>query len=99
MNKGCELCGGSCCKGMVFDAHKVFKHPDIVWWFQLHGEQTNYGTYLKCQCKKLVDGRCAIYEDRPKTCQVFMPGSVMCYEAIKRDCPEKLEQIRRALNE
>lgn len=66
-------------------------------WIELHGEPAARGTRFLCQCSKLKDGKCSIYEERPGVCKEYKVGSRGCLEAVHRFNPEKEEQIRRLI--
>jgi len=97
MNPACELCRGACCEAIVLPV-KV-QDPDIQRWIEYHGQPTDRGIYFECKCSKLKDGKCSIYEDRPKVCRVFEVGSAGCLTAIKRRRPEQETEIRRLIED
>jgi hypothetical protein len=71
-------------------------------WLALHSTTilTDYDKLLRlefeCRCTQLTsEGRCAIWEDRPMVCELFIAGSQACLDTVKkRRLPEQYEQIR-----
>lgn len=67
--------------------------PDIQRWFELHGElYTGVASRLDTKvmlidqkCLQLtMGGKCRIYKERPEVCKAFLPGNLLCKEAVVR---------------
>lgn len=77
-------------------------NDDAQRWLSLHASgQTKDLTELQpltfeCRCTQLTsEGRCAIWEDRPIICEVFIAGSRQCLSTVKlRRTPEQYQLIR-----
>jgi len=72
----CEECGGKCCKYMVLETHKGNDYK-IDFWKAVGNEKISetdtHVIYLQktpCQHSQ-EDGKCGIYEDRPRLCREF----------------------------
>lgn len=72
----------------------LFHRFDIALWFSFHGEREGDMIYLRCPCNHLKDGKCAIYETRPKLCADTPVGSPSCLYAIKRNRPNNWRDIK-----
>ena len=83
MTTPCQKCEGSCCTYMIVDAG-----VGVVWdehWLEVHNsKQVADGIEIDMPCNQLVDGQCAIYENRPMSCKLFRLGSDECIKAIIR---------------
>jgi len=80
MNKPpCEECGGSCCKYVAVEIDKPTNKTDYdnIRWYLLHknvgvfiDHDKNWFIEFRTSCEKQTeDGRCGIYENRPKICR------------------------------
>ena len=92
----CEICKGACCE--TFSLGVTQKNADFYLWLKYHGTAVESGIRFDCQCKMLVDGRCSIYEDRPKICRDYQVGSRACLKAIEERRYEQRHEIREAMN-
>jgi Fe-S-cluster containining protein len=97
----CDECKGACCEYFVLKTRDVrLPDSDSRRWLELHAEVDDASTEMTfdCRCTKLTtDGRCGIYETRPLTCRLFVPGSQDCLDAVRRQrTPEQYERIRDA---
>ena len=93
----CNLCKGACCEAIMLPIR--LKDEDVQRWIELHGEGTDVGVYFECKCSALKNGKCSIYEDRPKVCVNFPVGSPGCLSSIKRRRPFKEDKIRRLIED
>lgn len=94
----CELCKGACCErfGIDFKGHS----EDVFNWISYHGEVDGTVVFFNCKCHFLRDGKCSIYDDRPKLCKDYPVGSKMCLEAVYRKHRDnKRNKIIEAINE
>src|SRR5574338_554802 len=82
MTHPCFECKGACCESIVFDEKKVSESHHL--WLSLHGEIKEGMIELNCPCKKLKDGLCSDYENRPEMCRVFTLVGEACKNTIKR---------------
>ena len=82
MNKACERCRGACCESIILQVNAP--NGDVGRWVDYHGTRTKNGIEFACQCSKLKDGKCSIYETRPQVCKVFKVGSPECLYALHR---------------
>lgn len=96
MNKACEICRGACCETIVLDVSQ--RNPDFYLWLKYHGEALERGIRLECACKMLKDGKCSVYETRPKICMVYQVGCSACLATIHERRYEQRNQIREAMN-
>lgn len=76
-------------------------HPPIAdaqRWLELHATVKNFSPQLtfECRCTMLtVEGRCAIWEDRPLVCELFIAGSKACLDTVRqRRSVEDFQRIR-----
>lgn len=98
MDPACAVCKGACCETMLLDLRKVMS-PDVLRWFELHGEQESNGTRLNCACSKLKNGKCSIWDDRPQVCKMYEVGSQACRNAVRtRRAEYKAEEILRIID-
>ena len=91
MNKACELCGGACCKSFTIPFMAL--KGDAGDWLAYHGKLEGESVRFECACTKLKEGRCTIYQKRPKVCVDYKVGSPSCRAAIHKYNPEKEAQI------
>ena len=71
---------------------------DTQRWFKFHTIDSPYVGCVRIPtpCVKLTnDGLCGIYEDRPEVCRLFVVGSDLCIDAVRRHrTPEQYILIR-----
>lgn len=84
-----------CCDGSLFGRARL--EPDEVPVAKRRGLRVvgNEGSFEQ-RCSALVDGACAIYEERPRTCRRFV---CRLHERLRReggDLEPYLERVRRA---
>ena len=82
----CLACGGACCETMAIPVSDI-KAPseDAFAWISHHAERSGNCLRFECRCLELTrDGRCGIYEDRPRVCRDYEPGNDDCLDAIRR---------------
>ena len=90
IHPACALCRGACCECVL---QKPGKTDDLAWW-DARGEATPFGYMLLTRCRHLTfTGKCAIYEERPFACEVFLPGCAECREVVKRRRPARAAEI------
>lgn len=66
----CDCC--DCCERIKIHTDQM--NNDIKRWIELHGfsvDKNNY-VWIPQPCTKLVDGKCSIYEVRPKVCRNYI---------------------------
>lgn len=91
----CQTCGGRCCAGWAVDVLPGLDEvPD-----RMVKEDRLFGPVMRERngaCIALRDGRCSIYESRPKVCRDFEAGGAACRG--RRDIPwtDLLKKVRRA---
>ena len=76
----CLDCGGKCCTGLIViieDDEEIFNDDTLT--------QNQYGlrtmiTNKNLKCVALKDGKCSIYDKRPKVCRDFKIGNECCIE-------------------
>ncbi len=76
----CDDCNGACCRDIHLPIRLDFS-PDVWIWIALHGKETWDGVCFEIPCHHLIDGRCAIYDQRPKVCRDFEVGCKHCADA------------------
>jgi len=82
----CDTCGGACCKclkiiiGRFPDEHRTW--ADIRGLVRPVGGGV-YEWWIRSPCKHLIDGRCGIQSEKPKTCADFAVGGEECKKAVK----------------
>ena len=80
MNDICEACGGKCCVGIieVQSADEIFYDDALVTVIEefLPDRTMRMGDNLRCIALK--DGKCSIYENRPRVCRAFQVGCPCC---------------------
>ena len=83
---------------MLLDLEEIMT-PDVLRWFRFHGREEGSGIRLDCECSKLKNGKCSIWEDRPDVCKTYEVGSQACRNAVvSRRTREKAEQILGIIN-
>ncbi len=81
MNPACSLCRGACCVAIVMP----LASPTHGVWLSYHGERiSETHVELPCACKKLVDGKCSIYSQRPGVCEKYPVGGSSCRTTVRR---------------
>jgi Fe-S-cluster containining protein len=95
----CKVCRGACCE--IFELGPLelrLSDRDHRYWLELHTLEIEPVLIFECKCQKLTsDGRCGIYESRPKMCADFPPGCPSCLKVVKeRRTPEDYQLIRDA---
>lgn len=71
-------------------------NADSKRWLELHATVDGPKLTFECRCTKLTsEGLCSIYDDRPMICELFIPSSRACLDAVKvRRTPENYQLIR-----
>lgn len=97
IHPACALCRGACCEGIVLPS-APYGEADANRWLCMHGtpEDAEW-LYVPAPCRHLKEGRCSIYEDRPRVCSDFIVGGKLCHRAIKRNRPNQEVAILRLL--
>lgn len=94
-----EMCGGSLCCRLGPWLREIPNEPDQIRFIEFFGwekvgERDGKLIYSSMQtCEHLVDGRCSIYDDRPKICEDF-PNlrDELFWEAVKNKCTFKFKR-------
>lgn len=107
-NPMCERCGGACCEAITLDITPFAQSSDFVRFLEFRslpqvrevdGKQTVNMRMFEARCLMLKDGRCCVYGQRPKMCQVFEPGGENCRTTVKaRRSPELAAIILNGVN-
>lgn len=77
----CAECGGKCCRYIMLETTKTNDYKLEFWEAQGHVKfseddtHVQYGQVAKCQ-HNMDDGKCAIYDKRPKLCRDFPVGNL-----------------------
>ncbi len=87
----CVVCRGACCESITLDLRS--ENADVQRWLDLHGQRVVGGLNLACACSALREGRCTIYDDRPRVCRDYAVGSAACLAAIARRRPEPARAV------
>lgn len=98
INPACELCKGACCEGITItlDAAAISADARLHW--QLHGDQWDEETtFLPCACRRLKDGYCTTYSNRPQGCVELRVGSPQCRQAVRKLRPKNWSSIYRLM--
>jgi hypothetical protein len=72
---GCDLCGeAACCRYVVLQVSPAYQEREVSRWIELHGiklveRNGALWAYIPTPCSALEDGRCSVYENRPKVCR------------------------------
>jgi hypothetical protein len=94
IHPACALCRGACCEFFALRPKAWGWPADVAQWLEFHGEPSPLEVMFNLPCKKLVDGKCSCYVDRPKMCAEFAVGSDDCRTCIKlRRRPEQAAEI------
>jgi len=80
--KPCAICKGACCEGVVYPSSHL--DGDGLRWLGMRGLIVPGGVYLRCPCRHLADGACAIHPTRPQVCREYRVGGVDCRAAVLR---------------
>jgi Fe-S-cluster containining protein len=93
----CVICRGACCETFTTEIKMFPPMPDATRWLELHavnidGEKLTFDA----KCVKLTSaGRCAIWDDRPLICELYIAGGPQCLETVKtRRSPQQYQEIR-----
>lgn len=81
MNPSCEKCKGACCKTITLATPNDSALRDF---FLLRGTRTDEGINFAIPCKRLCDGLCTAYEERPAPCRELQPGDATCRAIVLR---------------
>jgi Fe-S-cluster containining protein len=97
-NPMCEICGGACCEAVTLDITPFAQSSDFVRFLEFRsvpqirevdGKQSVNMRMFEAKCLMLKDGRCCVYDHRPKMCQMFEPGGPNCQTTVTaRRTPE-----------
>lgn len=91
----CQTCGGRCCAGWTIDVLPGLDEvPD-----RMVKEDRLLGPVMRERngaCIALRDGRCSIYESRPKVCRDFEAGGDACRDRRNIPWTDLLKKVRRA---
>jgi len=80
----CEHCAAACCRYLALPIERPRRardYDDIRWYLMHEGvsvfvEEGDWYIQFQTRCKNLrEDNLCGIYEDRPKICADYEPGS------------------------
>ena len=91
----CELCKGSCCKSIAFPL-SWFKSSDMAW-VALHGDVEPDRVRINQSCSMFKDGKCTIYETRPKACRDYPVGCDSCLKVVAKFAQDK-DKVLEAIN-
>ena len=95
----CLICRGACCESLVFPAPELGDQREFLeargTEFPLHGH-----IEVESRCKHLCgEGLCRIHTNRPKVCQDYKVGGLMCLITInRRRTPEQVQAICAAID-
>lgn len=102
-NPMCEQCGGACCEAITLDITPFAQSSDFVRFIEFRslpqvrevdGKQIVNMRMFEARCLMLKDGRCCVYHQRPRMCQVFEPGGKSCISTVlARRTPEEAQKI------
>lgn len=94
MHTACELCRGACCEGIIIPAAEIKEETD---WLEMHGSIDSSGKWihLNCKCRFLLDGRCVVWESRPRNCREYAVGSMACLMTVRMLRPGRAEEIEK----
>jgi Fe-S-cluster containining protein len=90
-NPMCEICGGACCEAVTLDITPFAQSSDFVRFLEFRslpqvreigGKQSVNMRLFEARCLMLKDGKCCVYDQRPKMCQIFEPGGQNCRSTV-----------------
>lgn len=96
----CSLCRGGCCENVIIqidvrsldDVSREFFPVRVPGLFQV--DENTVGIPLGKRCPQLTEeGRCSIYEQRPRRCRDYQAGSEQCFKVMLSERPQVFEQI------
>jgi Fe-S-cluster containining protein len=97
-NPMCEICGGACCEAVTLDITPLAQSSDFMRFLEFRsvpqvrevdGKLNVNMRMFEAKCLMLKDRRCSVYDQRPKMCQIFEPGSQNCRTTVlARRTPE-----------
>ena len=93
----CEVCRGACCESFSAEIFMSPQSKDAQRWFDLHSTPAdNNKRIFECKCTQLTrEGRCAIWDERPMICELFIAGSRECLETVRaRRSAKDYDRIR-----
>ena len=93
IHPACALCRGACCESFALNPQAWGWPAHVCQWLEFHGEPSPLGVEFPLPCKKLVDGRCSVYADRPAMCDQFAVGCDACKVCITRRRTEQVAEI------
>lgn len=83
MNEICRKCKGKCCR--MLDLQIVLTDKDFIKWLGFHKDvmiDVDGRLVIFRKCRFLNgEGKCVIYDERPKICRDFMVMSAACCKA------------------
>jgi Fe-S-cluster containining protein len=81
----CEICRGACCEVFELAPFEVrMPDRDSRCWLEYHAISID-PLIFDCKCQMLtVDGRCAIYPNRPSVCSEYPVGGLHCLSIVKK---------------
>lgn len=87
----CEKCGGACCEAVTLDITPFAQSSDFIRFIefrsvpqvrQVDGKPTVNMRMFEARCLMLKEGRCQVYDQRPKMCVSFEPGGSNCVSTV-----------------
>ena len=90
-NPMCEICGGACCEAITLDITPLAQSSDFMRFLEFRsvpqvrevdGKLNVNMRMFEAKCLMLKDRRCCVYDQRPKMCQAFEPGSQNCRTTV-----------------
>lgn len=93
----CSVCRGACCEEFSLDLVMQPPSKDAQRWIELHAINIkDERLRFECRCTELtLEGDCAIWEDRPMVCELFIAGGPQCLEVVgRRRTTDQYQMIR-----
>ena len=99
MHPACEVCRGACCESLIFPAPELGDQREFM---EARGTEFPIWGHIEVEsrCKHLCkDGLCSIHTARPKVCQDYKVGGLLCLLTIqRRRSKEQAEAINAAID-
>jgi len=93
----CNICRGACCESITLEITGPTNDFQRFLEYRTSPQITGKGRIgrnFECRCLMLKDGRCLVYEKRPKMCADFEPGGEVCRATVAtRRTPEEAKKI------
>jgi Fe-S-cluster containining protein len=95
MNNTCNRCGGACCKVQLFgtDWLQATGAKEVHYDKEKSQDIVDDHIHIERVCHHLKDGKCSIYETRPRPCREFEVGSRKCFIAMKSKNPKLYAEL------